>query len=86
MLTCASCERQVVPAPAFDAGWLLVWFLLGGVGAIFYMLYSMARPATRCPICEEDVYGRVKAEWLTTTLAQRREAQQAESSRQNKEL
>ena len=78
MLTCAKCEKQVVPAPAFDAGWLFVWTLLGGIGAIFYMLYTMARPATRCPLCEQDVYGRVTAEFLTTTIAHRQEAQRAD--------
>lgn len=80
MLTCDNCGRQVVPAPAFDGGWLAVWFLFGGIGAIFYMLFVMARPAIRCPICEKDVYGLVKAEWLTTTIAQRREAQQVKDA------
>ena len=58
MLTCANCEKQVIPTKSFNTGWFVFWLLFTGIGAIGYLIYLSSQPSTRCPVCQEDVYGR----------------------------
>ena len=81
MLTCASCEKQVIPTKAFALGWFMFWLLFAGVGAIGYLIYFAARSSTQCPVCGNDVYGRVRPEAPKTTLTDRRSAQREEHVR-----
>ncbi len=58
MITCANCDRPVMPTKAFSVGWFVFWFLFAGIGAIGYLIYFMVKPARECPICRADIYVR----------------------------
>lgn len=87
MLTCAICQKQVIPTKPFAVGWFLFWILFTGVGALGYLIYFAARASVQCPVCRNDVYGRVKILGglyanpseapPSPSLAERRQAQRA---------
>ena len=60
MITCAACDRQVIPTKPFSWLWFLAWFILGGIGGFFYLLYYATRQTAQCPLCYKDIYGRAQ--------------------------
>ena len=56
MITCAGCQREVIPTKAFRWEWFLLWLLVGGIGGICYLLYFMGKSPRECPMCGVDVY------------------------------
>jgi len=36
--------KQLVFRKKFSVGWLIFWLIMGGFGAIFYVLYHYAKP------------------------------------------
>lgn len=58
MLTCASCERQIIETKSFDTAWSLFWLPFAGIDAISYPMYLTSESSSNCLVCWADLYGR----------------------------
>jgi hypothetical protein len=56
MITCANCEKQVIPTKAFDWAIFIILLVLGGIGGLLYLVYYGSKAARECPACAADVY------------------------------
>ena len=69
MLTCANCEKQVIPTKAFNTGAFILLLVLGAViGGVAYLIYFSAKASTDCPVCRADVYGRQPVSFTEETV------------------
>ena len=61
MITCIRCEKHVIPVKdQINWGWFVLWLVFGfGIGGVCYLLYFNSRQETFCPLCSQDIYGRV---------------------------
>ena len=64
-LTCFWCSEQVIPCRKPINWWgFLLLLLLGVLGGILYLIFWFGKPASACPLCQGDVYGRFQTETL----------------------
>lgn len=57
IVRCAHCGREVEAVkPGFGCGWAFLWFLLGIIPGVIYIIYNRTKVADKCPACGKNVY------------------------------
>lgn len=56
-IVCANCGNSIIPVKSkFGCGWFILWFLLGIIPGLFYLIYYAGKRADICPVCEKNAY------------------------------
>lgn len=57
MVKCVHCGREVLPQkPGFGCLWAVLFFMLGIIPGVIYVVYNRSKPANRCPACGKNAY------------------------------
>jgi primosomal protein N' len=57
LVKCANCGREVEPQkPSFGCFWAILWFAIGILPGIIYIIYNRSKPAVICPACGINAY------------------------------
>jgi hypothetical protein len=56
-IPCVHCGESVIPVKSkFGLGWFILWFLLGVLPAIVYLIYYASKRIDKCPKCDKNAY------------------------------